>query len=172
MIFDGPTPERLKQSDGHVAIGDDKRGGRVYTFVDSSLHRIYADLVKKHPGQDDQLKVEYAALRRYYQVYAKAGRLGSFSSMDLDRAGRSSPFGRDFLANTESEVNAREAYREACERLTHQQSIVVQNVVCNDQSLEIAGYAVGKKSKTRANVCAREMLRSAGAKLAALWKMA
>ena len=170
--IDGPTPERLKQSGGHVDIGDNKQGGKVYTFRDNSLSRIYADMAKKNGGGDlDQLRIEYVALRRFREIYERAGRFGSVSSMDWSRIGQSSPFGRDLLAKTEAELNARDVYRSTCDRLTHIENIVVQNIVCNEQSLEIAGFAVGKKSKTRAKVYAREKLRSAGTKLAAYWKM-
>jgi hypothetical protein len=172
IALDGPTPERLKQSGGHVDIGDNKQGGKVYTFRDNSLSRIYADMAKKNGGGDlDQLRIEYVALRRFREIYERAGRFGSVGSVDWSRTGPSSPFGRDLLAETEAGLNARDDYRNARACLTYVEDIVVQNIVCNELSLEIAGFAVGKKSETRAKVYARQMLRSAGAKLAAMWNM-
>lgn len=166
--FNGPTAERIIQSDGHIAIGDDQRGGKTYTFLDSSLDRIYSRLSKANPRwMQDQLRVEYAALNRFYSVYVTSGLIGSVGSIDANGSGGSGR--RSFLAATESEVNARNAYRAAVESLNHHENIVAQNVVCNDQSLEVAGYCIGKNSKTRAIDGARELLRDAGFKLGKLW---
>jgi hypothetical protein len=51
------------------------------------------------------------------------------------------------------------------------ESIVVHNVICHDASLETAGRAIGKKSKTRAIERAGELLRDAGFKMANLWAL-
>jgi hypothetical protein len=166
--FNGPTAERIIQSDGHIAIGDDQRGGKVYTFLDTSLDRIYSRLSKtSERWMQDQLRVEYAALNRFYSVYVTSGLMGSVGSIDPNGSGGSGR--RSFLAATESQVNARNQYRAVQLKLTHQEAIVVQNVVCNDRSLEVAGYAVGKNSKTRAIAYASDLLRDAGFKLANLW---
>jgi hypothetical protein len=166
--FNGPTAERIIQSDGHIAIGDDQRGGKLYTFLDSSLDRIYSRLSKTNDRwMQDQLRVEYAALNRFYSVYVTAGLIGSIGSIDANGSGGSGR--RSFLAATESQVNARNQYRAAQSALNHHENIVVQNVVCNDRSLEIAGYALGKNSKTRAIAYASEVLRNAGFELAKLW---
>jgi hypothetical protein len=137
------------------------------------LDRVYGDLVRKSgEEQHSQLRVEYAALSRFHRNYIIAGLQGSVHSVDLDGAHSPAQSNRGFLASTEAQVNAREEYRKALAVMSHQEGIVVQNVVCNDLSLEIAGYSVGKKSRTRANAHARELLRSAGARLATLWRMA
>ncbi len=167
--FTGPTAERLIQSDGFVDIGDDQQGGKRYTFLDSSLDRIYSGLSKKSPKwMHEQLRVEYAALSRLYSFYVTSSLIGSVGSIDPNGsgggAGRSS-----FLAATESQVSARSAYRAAQSRLNFLEGVVVHNVLFRDSSLEIAGYAVGKKSKTRAIERACELLRDAGFKLAGMW---
>jgi hypothetical protein len=168
--FNGPTAERLIKSDGHVSIGDDQLGGKVYTFLDSSLDRVYSRLSKSSAGwMQDQLRVEYAGLNRFYVVYVQSSLVGCVGSIDPNGSGGTGR--RSFLAATESEVNARNAYRAGVEALDHQENVVVQNVVCNDLSLEIAGYSIGKNSKTRAIEGAREVLRNAGFKLAQLWGM-
>jgi hypothetical protein len=166
--FNGPTAERIIQSDGHIAIGDDRQGGQIYTFLDSSLDRIYSRLSKSNPRwMQDQLRVEYAALNHFYSVYVTSGLIGSVGSIDANGSGGSGR--RSFLAATERQVNARNQYRAATIELNHHENIVAQNVVCNDTSLEIAGYAVGKESKTRAIAYAGDVLRDAGFKLGKLW---
>lgn len=166
--FNGPTAERIIQSDGHIAIGDDQRGGKTYTFLDSSLDRAYSRFSKSNPKwMQDQLRVEYAALNHFYSVYVTAGLIGSVGSIDPNGSGGSGR--RSFLAATERQVNARNQYRAAVESLEHHENIVAQNVVCNDTSLEIAGYAVGKNSQRRAIEYAGEVLRDAGFKLGKLW---
>lgn len=166
--FKGPTAERLIQSDGHVDIGDDQQGGKRYTFLDSSLDRIYSRLTKtSERWMQDQLRVEYAALNKFYAVYVQSNLAGSVGSIDPNGSGGSGR--RSFLAATERQLEHRNAYRAALGALEHQESIVVQNVVCNDRSLEVAGYSIGQRSKTRAIEAAREMLRDAGFKMAQLW---
>lgn len=169
-VFTGPTAERLILSDGHVDIGDDQQGGRRYTFLDTSLDRIYSRLSKASPRwMQDQLRVEYAALNRFYTVYVTSGLIGSCGSIDLNGQGGSGR--RSFLAATERQVSARNAYRAATSSLNLLESIVVHNVICHDASLETAGRAIGKKSKTRAIERAGELLRDAGFKMANLWAL-
>ena len=166
--FNGPTAERLIVSDGFVDIGDDRQGGKRYTFLDSSLDRIYSRLSKASPKwMQDQLRGEYAALDRFRQVYVTGGLIGSVGSIDLNGSGGSGR--RSFLAATERQVSARNAYRAATSSLNLLESIVVHNVICHDASLEVAGRAIGKKSKTRAIERAGELLRDAGFKLGTLW---
>jgi hypothetical protein len=76
------------------------------------------------------------------------------------------------MAKTERQIADRAAYHRANLALTDKQRIVVDLVVCKDQSLELAGYAIEKKSKRRAIVAARHNLREAGYRLAELWGMA
>ena len=69
---------------------------------------------------------------------------------------------RSHMAKTERQIADRAAYRRANLALTDKQRIVVDLVVCKDQSLELAGYAIEKKSKRRAIIAARHTLRDAG----------
>jgi hypothetical protein len=46
---------------------------------------------------------------------------------------------------------------------------VVDNVVCHEHSLEIAGFSIGWTNKPQAIAAATEMLRDAGCRLAKLW---
>jgi hypothetical protein len=165
--YQGPTAQRLIQSDGYVAIGDDGQGNKLWTCLDGTLARTYADLIKKSSERDyDQLQAEFEALDKFGRIYVVAFK--SISGVDCNSLGGG--FGsRDFLAKTEAQINARNQWRAARATLAHLEDIVCQNVVCNDLSLEIAGYAIGKQSKPRAIPAARELLRSSGGKLARLW---
>ena len=168
-----PTPERLAKAQGDVAIGDDQQGRKRYTFYDSALDRVYGPLVRAATTDDEtnRLRIEYAALVNYYRVYVKSGMIGSIGSVDLDRLHTSTPSGRTFLANTERQLAAGHAYYRARIALKGDPLTVVELVVCNDASLETAGYEIGKKSKRRAIVAARKTLRDAGYRLAELWGM-
>jgi hypothetical protein len=170
----GPTAERLGMSQRNYAVGDDKRGGKVYHFMDDALSRLYARLVRvsKSESQTDQLGIEYAALRRYERHFVEGGMLGSLGSVDCNRTYSPSPSGRAHLAHTERQLGDRDAYWHARDfTLDHTQGIVVDNVVCHGNSLEVAGYCVGKGSKTRAIKAAEEIIRDAGFALAISWGM-
>ena len=178
----GPTDERLRMAQRGYAVGDDKRGGKVYQFLDSALDRLYGRLVRaaKSEGQTDQLRIEYAALSRYHRLFVESGMVGSIGSVDCNRNYSPSPFGRAHLAQTERQLDDRDAYWRAryhldhnpeTKLLGHKVGIVVDNVVCHGNSLEVAGYSVGKDSKTRAIKAAEQILRDAGFTLAILWGM-
>jgi hypothetical protein len=123
------------------------------TCRDSTLDRTYGGLVRASTtdAEDQRLRVEYAALERCYRVYVSSGMIGSIGSVNLDRVDdNSSCFNRSYMAKTERQIADRAAYRRAHLALTEKQRIVVDLVVCKDQSLELAGYAIEKKSKRRA----------------------
>ena len=144
------------------------------TYRDSTLDRTYGGLVRASTtdAEDQRLRVEYAALERCYRVYVSSGMIGSIGSVNLDRVDDNfSYFNRSHLAKTERQIADRAAYRRANLALTDKQRIVVDLVVCKDQSLELAGYAIEKKSKRRAIIAARHNLRDAGYRLAELWKL-
>lgn len=167
-IFEGPTAQRLLQEDG-VDVNGDNRADRRWT-ARPPLYRFYERMEKNSPQwMQDQLRAEYAALDRFYVFYVQSAMNGSIGGMDMD--GQGGEGRRSFLAATERQAYARNAYRAARIHLNHHQGIVVQNVVCNDLSLEIAGYAIGKNSKTRAIEAAGDLLRDAGFSLARFWGM-
>jgi hypothetical protein len=144
------------------------------TYRNSTLDRTYGGLVKASTtdAEDQQLRVEYAALERCYRVYVSSGMIGCIGSVNPDRVvDNSSRFNRSHMAKTERQIADRAAYRRANLALTDKQRIVVDLVVCKGQSLELAGYAIEKKSKRRAIIAARLNLRDAGYRLAELWGM-
>jgi hypothetical protein len=169
--FRGPTAERLIHSDGYVETGDNKQGTRVYHMLDTVLDRTYADLQSKAgTGDRDLLRREYAALKRFHGHFEEGGLMGSVCSVDLNRSGGDAP-SHSHLAKTERQVAARQAYVVALSVMSPHQRIVATLVVCEDISLELAGYKIGKKSKTRAFEMARNVLRTAAESLADHWGM-
>jgi len=169
----GPTAERHLRADGSVSIGDDQRGGKVYTFLDRSLCRIYARLARaaKTEGETDLLKAEYGALSRFGFLYEASGMVGSIGSVDCNRTYSPTPFGRTFLASGEWQADRRLGYHRAHDGLSKNKKIVVNLVVCDDCSLEIAGYQIGHRSQRRAIEAAEVVLRGAGFDLADGWGM-
>jgi hypothetical protein len=170
----GPTKERIARAANHVSVGDDKQGGRVYTFLDSPLDRLYSRLVRasKTENQTDRLRVEYAALTKYHRLFVESGMVGSIGSVDPNRTYSPSVVGRTFLASTEHQCDVRADYNRAKIHLGQVPGIVVDNVVCHGNSLEISGYCIGKNSQRRAIEAAETILRDAGYRLAEMWKMA
>ena len=176
----GPSKERINRAGGHAEVGDDLRGGKVYHFLDSPLDRLYGRLVRgaKTENLVDRLRVEYAALTKYHRLFVESGMVGSVGSVDPNRTYSPNPSGRTFLAGSERQQNNRDEYRAAVIHLNrhpelgHKQTIVVDNVVCHETSLEIAGYSVGKESQRRAIEAAEMILRDAGWRLAVMWGMA
>lgn len=170
----GPTQERLARASGQASIGGEDRGVRIYHFLDTPLDRLYSRLVRcnKSNSQIDRMRAEYAALREYGRIFVESGMIGSIGAVDPNRTYSPSPSGRAFLAKTDRQLGDRDKlYFARSLTLNHHQGIVVDNVVCNERSLEIAGYAIGKESKTRAIVAAERLLRDAGYSLARSWRI-
>ena len=174
----GPCEERLNQSGEYYSVGDDKMGRQVYTFLDSPLDRLYGRLVRgaKTENKVDRLKFEYDALTKYHRLFIESGLIGSIGAVDPNRTYSPNPFGRTFLATTEHQFDVREEYQRAKYMLDHHPTlghvpgIVVDNVVCHGNSLEVSGYCVGKNSKTRAIAAAEMILRNAGYDLGEMWR--
>lgn len=171
---EGPTRERLARANNHVSVGDDKMGGQIIQFMDSPLDMAYSRLVRaaRTENQIDKLRVEYAALKKYYGLFVESGMIGSIGSVDPNRTYSPSPSGRTFLAGSERQQNIRDEYRAAVIHLNnselygHKQTIVVDNVVQHENSLQLAAYCVGKDIEE-----AEEILRDAGWRLAGVWGM-
>ena len=171
----GPTLERMAMAQGSAAVGDDKMGRVVYQFLDSPLDRLYGRLVRASRTENatERLRVEYAALKKYHRLFVESGMVGSVGSVDPNRTYSPNPVGRTFLGGSEKQCNDRDEYRRAKICLGHLPGIVVDNVVCSENSLELAGnYVYGKNSQRRRIVAAEKILRQAAFKLAELWKMA
>jgi hypothetical protein len=165
----GPTAERVGLSEGFFQVGDDRKGGRVYTFLDSSLSRIYSRLVKaagKNHGEVDHLRVEYAALSWYQTIWELAGREVSYGAMDLNSVHSSDPTKRCGMPMADRLIDAGKQLQKAKDLLGHRPGIVVDNIVCAGWSLEVAGKALGWPNKVQAISAAQEILRDAGARLA------
>jgi hypothetical protein len=73
------------------------------------------------------------------------------------------------MAKSERQAFHRQQWRLAREELGHQAGIVVDNIVCAEWSLEIAGYSIGYTSPYRAREGARIILKDSGRVLADLW---
>lgn len=175
----GPTLERLARADDHVAVGDDKRGGRIYQFHDSTMDRLYSRLTRacKTRGEEEALRREYIALQRYKHHWHHGGLQSSVGSVDLNRVFAPDPTAMSGMAKSEKQAHHRQQWREARVKLEERfgkvdgqrYGIVVDNVVCAETSLEIAGYAIGYGSPYRARDAARKMLRQAGQLFSNFW---
>jgi hypothetical protein len=157
----GPTKERLEKTEGFYTIGDDEQGNKIYTVRAAPLERMYARKAISGP--------EYAALQKYRLHWYHAGLEASLSSIDLDRVFGSDPSGMSGMAKSERQVHHRKEWRRAREIIGHQTGIVVDNVVCYEWKLEIAGFAIGYKSRYRARQEATNRLREAGYTLSRYW---
>ena len=156
-----PTAERLMKSGGAFVIGDDKQGTRVYRFHESPLDRMF---------KDDRIGgSEYAALQKYKHHWYHAGLEPGCASMDLNRVLSADPSSLSGMAKTEAQAHHRQQYRAARALLGHRTGIVVDNAVCAEHSLEVAGFSIGWTNKPQAIAAATEMLRDAGYRLSKLW---
>lgn len=161
----GPTPERLAKAgdDAIRTVGAD--GARVVVMRDDPLNRWY----KLNIEEVDP--VEYQALQKFKWHWYAGNLAGSPRSSDLNRVFASDASGMSHMPQTERQAHHRQQWRNACEKLSHQELIVVDNVVCYERTLEIAGYAIGKISKRQATAAAKYHLIASGGKLARLWGM-
>lgn len=166
----GPTRQRLAAAQGHVSIGDDKQGTRIYHFHDAPLDRLYSRLTRRAGShQEQQLRKEYVALLKYRGHWFSAGLECALGSADLNRVFASDPGSMSGMAKTERQAHHRQEYRAARATIGHKPGIVVDNVVCAEWPLHIAGHSIGYDSPYRARAAATEILRDAGYRLAKLW---
>ncbi len=180
----GPTAERLEKASGHVHVGDDKQGGKIFQICDSPMDRLYARLIRSASShQEHALRREYAALARYRHHWYQAGLEPTIGSVDLDRIFAPDASNMSGMAKSSRQYDNRLKYREAREIIGHRPGIILDNVVCCEWDLEIAGYSVGygsykktDENKTyaspyRAREEATKLLREAAVKLADHWGM-
>ena len=166
----GPTAQRLAMAQGAVSIGDDKQGTRIYHFHDTPLDTLYSRLVRRSGSYQEQLiRREYIALQKYKNHWFAAGLECALGSADLNRVFASDPGSMSGMAKTERQAHHRQEYRAARLYIGHKPGIVVDNVVCAETSLEVAGWSVGYNSRTQARDKAEEVLRECGQKLAKFW---
>ena len=159
--YRGATPERVQKAAGAFTVGDDKQGGKTWTMMDSPLERLFA--------QNRLSKSEYDGLVKYRIHWFRAGLQPSLGSVDLNRVFASDPSNFSGMAKSEAQVFHRQKWREACELLGHRAGLIVDNVVCAEQSALMAGMCIGWKNRPQAEAAAIEMLRDAGYRLARHW---
>lgn len=157
----GPTEERMGKAAGAFDIGGEHHGIRTYIFADSPLGRMF-----KRRGIDP---IEFTALQRYKHHWYHGGLLSSVGSVDLNRIFASDPSNMTGMAKSERQAFHRQQYRAARDLIGHRPGIVVDNVVCAEWPLHIAGHSIGYESPFRARQAASEMLRDAGHRLAKFW---
>lgn len=161
-VRDGePSLERRRHAGGAFQVGGDDKVGQKFTMQDSPLDRMRA--------RDAIGAVEYSALRKYAHHWYHGGLLSSVGSVDLNRIFASDPGSMSGMAKTEAQAHHRQQYREARALIGHRPGIVVDNVICQEHPLEVAGYAIGWTNRPQAVAAATEMLRDAGHRLARLW---
>lgn len=166
----GPTPERLAKAEEFFTVGDDQTRGKVYTLQDSTMDRLYSRLLKAAPrAEEDNLRREYTALQRYKHHWYHSGQSPKIGSVDLNRVFALDPTSLSGMPASERQAHHRQQYRDARNALGHRAGIVVDNAICYETTLEIAGYAVGWKSKPQAISAAIECIRDSGERLARLW---
>lgn len=157
----GPTPERLAKAGEDIAQVFDNDGRKIISMRDAPLDRM----LSRHAIDP----VEYTALQRFKHHWHHAGLTPGVGSVDPNRVFSSDPTNFSGMAKSERQAHHRQQWREACEILGHRSRIIVDNVVCAENSLEVAGYAIGWQSKPQAIAAASEILRDAGYRLAKLW---
>jgi hypothetical protein len=159
--YRGPSAERVRAAGGFYEIGGDRQVGQKYTMQDSPLDRMMA--------RNAIDPAEYSALRKYAHHWYHGGLLSSVGSVDLNRIFASDPLSMSGMAKSEGQAHHRQQYRQARAELGHRPGIVVDNVVCQELSLEVAGYAIGWTNRPQAVAAATEMLRDAGYRLSRHW---
>lgn len=150
-----PTPERLRQADGAVEIGDDRQGNKTLTMRDSPLERALSRGVLSR-GQ-------YDAGVKYRLHWYRAGMAGNLKTIDLNGV-----FG-GHGSETEAKMFHGQQYHYAVKTVGPTGSYVLDHVVCRETPLEKVGYSLGWGSKPQAIAVATEHLRMALDGLCRLW---
>lgn len=156
----GATPERMARAGGDFEVGDDPQT-RIYVLKDVPIDRMFKR--KAITG------IEFTALQRFRHHWYHSGLIPAMGSVDLNRVFASDPSNSSGMPRSEAQAHHRSEWRQACRLLEHRERITVDNVVCSEQSLEIAGYGLGYPSKPQAIAAASEILRNAGCRFAKLW---
>ena len=159
----GPTPERLAKAGDDVIRTVGAEGDRVVVMRDAPLDRMYS----RHAIDP----VEYQALQKLKLHWHCSGMPGAMRSADLNRVFAADLSAMSHMAASEAQAHHRQQWRKAQALLTPRAMIVVERVVCREQTLAFAGYALGAVSKPQATAAASELLRDSGYRLAKLWGM-
>lgn len=156
--YRGATPERLRREP--FEVGDDRQGTKIVRII-SPLERM---------RRDGRLSgAEYDALQRYKHHWHHSGQQPALSSVDPNRIFASDVLSFSGMAKSEAQAHHRQQYRAARLHLGHRPGIVADNVVCYENTLEIAGYGIGYASPYRARAAAFEILQDCAHRLAKFW---
>ena len=159
----GPTPERLaKAGEAFVSVAS-ADGQRIVVMRDAPLDRMY--------GRRAIEPVEYQALQKLKLHWHHSGMPGALRSADLNRVFATDLSAMSHMAASEQQAHHRQQWRRGIALLTPRAQMVVERVVCREQTIEFAGYALGETAKHRAIAAAAELLRESGYRLARLWGM-
>jgi hypothetical protein len=160
-VLTGPTAERIAKAEGFYTIGDDQQGGKIHTMRDDPVSRMFNRKVITG--------AEYSALQKYHHHWHCAGLDMGVGTVDLNRIFSTDPGSMSGMAKTEAQAHHRREWRGARGLLGHRTGIVVDSVVCEGNTLQDAGSAIGWGSKPQAIAAATEAIRDAGYRLAKLW---
>lgn len=159
--LEGPTSQRIKQSDGFFDRGGDKRSGHRFYMRDTPLARL---LVRQKISNE-----EYSGLRRYALHWLSAGYGGQISSIDLDRVLAFDPGAMTGLAKSEAQANHRQEYRNSRAHIGTNPAMVADSVACFDMALDHVGCLLGYSSRYRGREKALSILQDAGYRLHRYW---
>jgi len=157
----GPTPERLRRSQGFFEIGGDRRTGHRFRMADTPLARA---LMRQKLSGD-----EYSGLKQYALHWFAGGLQGHLNSIDLNRILAFDPGSMTGLAKSEAQADHRQAYYDAREHLGYRPAFVADCVACWELNLERVGHMMGFRSNYRAREAALYILRDAGYRLGRFW---
>jgi hypothetical protein len=160
----GPTAERLRHARGLVERGNPGKGkGRtgVVTMRDAPIERA---LARKIINQ-----AQYTAAIKYRHHWYHAGLASPLSSVELNRIFAADPTNYSVMPKSEAQVFHRQRYREAVQHIGITGAAVVEQVVCQEISLEQAGYKLGWVAKPQAIAAATERMKAALDRLVELW---
>lgn len=169
-----PTRERMAKAGTDFEIGGDDRAGKVIRIMDAPLDRMRS---RAMIGAK-----EYEALNKYRIHWWHAGMSGHLRSPEIDRI-FADPLSSSGMPSTERQAHHRQQFRKARAKFAtadsidaattenHKMLIVLDNVLLSEQSLEVAGYAVGCKSRYRARERSKELLCKAADILVNHWRL-
>jgi hypothetical protein len=158
----GPTPERMRHAQGFVERGNLGRGRTgVVTLRDSPIERARSRNVIN--------QAQYTAALKYRHHWYRAGLASQLSSVELNRIFANDMTSFSGMARTEAQVFHRQRYREAVQHIGIIGASVIEQVACQEVSLEQAGYKLGWGSKPQAIAAATERMKAALDRLVELW---
>jgi len=158
----GATPERLRHAGRFVERGNLGRGRTgLVTMHDTPIERALARKVIS--------QAQYTAAIKYRHHWYRAGLASPLSSVELNRIFATDMTNYSGMAKTEAQVFHRQRYREAVQHIGMTGAAVVEQVVCQEISLEQAGYKLGWGGKSQAIAAATERMKAALDRLVELW---